>query len=29
MLGSAGVTELQHHPFRAKNDSSIIYGIVA
>ena len=29
MLGSAGVVELQHHPFRAKNDSSIIYGIVA
>jgi hypothetical protein len=29
MLGSAGVTELQHHLFRAKNDSSIIYGIVA
>ena len=29
MLRSAGVTELQHHPFRAKNDSSIIYGIVA
>ncbi len=29
MLKSAGVAELQHHPFRAKNDSSIIYGIVA
>lgn len=28
MLRSAGVAELQHHPFRAKNDSSIIYGIV-
>ena len=28
MLTSAGVAELQHHPFRAKNDSSIIYGIV-
>lgn len=28
MLDSAGVTGLQHHPFRAKNDSSIIYGTV-
>ena len=28
MLDKAGVTGLQHHPFRAKNDSSIIYGIV-
>ncbi|NNF46310.1 MAG: SAM-dependent methyltransferase [Desulfofustis sp.] len=27
MLRSAGVTELRNHPFRAKNDSSIIYGI--
>ena len=28
MLESAGVADLQRHPFRAKNDSSIIYGIV-
>ena len=28
MLKSAGVVELQRHPFRAKNDSSIIYGLV-
>jgi hypothetical protein len=27
MLRSAGVRELRHHPFRAKNDSSIICGI--
>lgn len=28
MLRSAGVANLQPHPFRAKNDSSIIYGTV-
>ncbi|MGI9535882.1 MAG: methyltransferase [Desulfocapsaceae bacterium] len=28
MLIKAGVGQLQHHPFRAKNDSSIISGIV-
>ena len=28
MLESAGVKQLQHHPFRAKNDSSIILGVV-
>lgn len=28
MLEEAGIVEVQHHPFRAKNDSSIVYGIV-
>ena len=28
MLSSAGVGKLECHPFRAKNDSSIVYGIV-
>lgn len=28
MLSSAGVVQLKRHPFRAKNDSSIIYGII-
>ena len=28
MLENAGVGDLQHHPFRAKNDSSIVYGTV-
>lgn len=29
MLRLAGVKDLTHHPFRAKNDSSIIWGIIA
>lgn len=28
MLGNSGVKQLKRHPFRAKNDSSIIYGMV-
>ena len=28
MLRSAGVGKIESHPFRAKNDSSIVYGIV-
>ncbi len=28
MLSSAGVGNIEHHPFRAKNDSSIVYGLV-
>ena len=29
MLGSAGVEQIKRHPFQAKNDSSIISGIIA
>lgn len=29
MLLQAGVTDVQRHPFQAKNDSSILYGMVA
>ena len=29
MLSSAGVEQIKRHPFQAKNDSSVMYGIVA
>jgi cyclopropane fatty-acyl-phospholipid synthase-like methyltransferase len=29
MLAAAGVEQIKRHPFQAKNDSSIIYGIIA
>jgi len=28
MLRSAGVSQLERHPFRAKNESSIVYGVI-
>lgn len=29
MLAAAGVEQIKRHPFQAKNDSSVIYGIIA